>query len=79
MTNTVYFQNGKQLCQGEVMGDVSEKAIQQIQVRETIKSHFEKERALFNQGIKTLSLFFIDEVANYKSYDADGNEVQGPL
>ena len=79
LTNTVYFQNGKRLRQGEVMGDVSEKAIQQIQVRETIKSHFEKERALFNQGIKTLSLFFIDEVANYKSYDADGNEVQGPL
>ena len=66
LTNTVYFQNGKQLRQGEVMGDVSEKAIQ-------------KERALFQQGIKTLSLFFIDEVANYKSYDADGNEVQGPL
>ena len=79
LTNTVYFQNGKQLRQGEVMGDVSEKAIQQIQIRETVKSHFEKERALFNQGIKTLSLFFIDEVANYKSYDADGNEVQGPL
>ena len=79
LTNTVYFQNGKQLRQGEVMGDVSEKAIQQIQIRETIKSHFEKERVLFQQGIKTLSLFFIDEVANYKSYDADGNEVQGPL
>ena len=79
LTNTVYFQNGKQLRQGEVMGDVSEKAIQLIQIRETIKSHFEKERALFQQGIKTLSLFFIDEVANYKSYDADGNEVKGPL
>ena len=79
LTNTVYFQNGKQLRQGEVMGDVSEKAIQQIQIRETVKSHFEKERTLFNQGIKTLSLFFIDEVANYKSYDTDGNEVQGPL
>ena len=79
LTNTVYFQNGKQLRQGEVMGDVSEKAIQLIQIRETIKSHFEKERALFQQGIKTLSLFFIDEVANYKSYDADGNEMQGPL
>ncbi len=79
LTNTVYFQNGKQLRQGEVMGDVSEKAIQLIQIRETIKSHFEKERALFQQGIKTLSLFFIDEVANYKSYDTDGNEVKGPL
>ena len=79
LANTVYFQNGKQLRQGEVMGDVSEKAIQLIQIRETIKSHFEKERALFQQGIKTLSLFFIDEVTNYKSYDTDGNEVQGPL
>ena len=79
LTNTVYFQNGKQLHQGEVMGDVSEKAIQLIQIRETIKSHFEKERTLFQQGIKTLSLFFIDEVANYKSFDMDGNEVQGPL
>ena len=79
LTNTVYFQNGKQLRQGEVMGDVSEKAIQLIQIRETIKSHFEKERALFQQGIKTLSLFFIDEVANDKSYDTDGNEIQGPL
>lgn len=78
-TNTIHFQNGQSLRQGEVMGDVSEKAIQQIQIRETVKSHFEKERALFKQGIKTLSLFFIDEVANYKSYDSDGNEVKGPL
>ena len=78
-TNTIHFQNGQSLRQGEVMGDVSEKAIQLIQIRETIKSHFEKERALFQQGIKTLSLFFIDEVANYKSYDTDGNELQGPL
>jgi type III restriction enzyme len=78
-TNTIHFQNGQSLRQGEVMGDVSEKAIQLIQVRETIKSHFEKERALFQQGIKTLSLFFIDEVANYKSYDDEGDEVPGPL
>jgi len=78
-TNTIHFQNGQSLRQGEVMGDVSEKAIQLIQVRETIKSHFEKERALYQQGIKTLSLFFIDEVANYKSYDDEGNEVPGPL
>ena len=79
LTNTIHFQNGQSLRQGEVMGDISEKAIQLIQVRETIKSHFEKERALFQQGIKTLSLFFIDEVANYKSYDDEGNEVPGPL
>ena len=78
-TNTVYFRNGDQIRAGEVMGDVSEKTIQQVQIRETVKSHFEKERQLFQQGIKTLSLFFIDEVANYKSYDESGEVVKGPL
>ena len=61
------------------MGDVSEKTIQRVQIRETIKSHFEKERQLFQQGIKTLSLFFIDEVAHYKSYDESGEIVKGDL
>ena len=78
-TNTVYFRNGDRLRKGEVMGDVSEKTIQQVQIRETVKSHFEKERQLFQQGIKTLSLFFIDEVANYKSYDEQGEVVKGDL
>ena len=78
-TNTVYFRNGDHLRKGEVMGDVSEKTIQQVQIRETVKSHFEKERQLFQQGIKTLSLFFIDEVANYKSYDEQGEVVPGFL
>lgn len=79
LTNTIHFLNGKSLRRGEVTGDISEKAIQRIQIRETVKSHFEKERSLFRLGIKCLSLFFVDEVANYKSYDADGNEVQGPM
>ena len=78
-TNTVYFRNGDQIRAGEVIGDVSEKTIQQVQIRETVKSHFEKERQLFQQGIKTLSLFFIDEVANYKSYDEQGEIVKGDL
>ncbi|MCQ2067801.1 MAG: DEAD/DEAH box helicase family protein [Bacteroidaceae bacterium] len=79
LTNTVYFQNGETLRKGEVMGDVSEQQMQRIQIRETIRSHFEKEAQLFRQGIKTLSLFFIDEVANYKSYDEQGEVVKGPL
>ena len=79
LTNMVYFMNGDSLHKGEVMGDVSEKQLQRIQVRETIKSHFEKEAILFKQGIKTLSLFFIDEVANYKSYDEQGEVVKGDL
>lgn len=77
LTNTIHFLNGKSLRQGEVTGD--KKAIPRIQIRETVKSHFEKEISLFRLGIKCLSLFFVDEVANYKAYDADGNEVQGPL
>ena len=75
--NTVTFLNGVTLHKGEVVGDVSELALQRVQIRETIRSHFEKERELFEKGIKTLSLFFIDEVAKYKSYDEQGNEVKG--
>lgn len=59
------------------MGDVSEQDMRRIQIRETILSHFEKEERLFNMGIKSLSLFFIDEVAKYRQYDEDGNEVLG--
>ena len=71
------FLNGVTLHKGEVTGDISELALQRVQIRETIRSHFEKERELFDKGIKTLSLFFIDEVAKYKSYDEQGNEVKG--
>ena len=79
LTNMVYFMNGDSLHKGDVVGDVSEKQLQRIQVRETVKSHFEKEATLYKQGIKTLSLFFIDEVANYKSYDELGEMVKGEL
>ena len=79
LTNTVYFMNGDVLRKGEVMGDVPEQQIQRIQIRETIRSHFEKEATLFRQGIKTLSLFFIDEVANYKGYDEQGGVEKGFL
>ena len=78
-TNTVFFQNGEHIRKGEVAGDATEEQIQRIQIRETIQSHFEKEAKLFAQGIKTLSLFFIDEVANYKSYDEAGEVVHGYL
>lgn len=79
VNNTVYFRNGERIKAGEVVGDVSEKTIQLVQIRETVKSHFEKERLLFRQGIKILSLFFIDEVSNYKSYDEQGEVVKGQL
>ena len=73
----VVFTNGETIVKGQVIGDHNELHIQRIQIRETIKAHFEKERELFKKGIKCLSLFFIDEVAKYRSYDDDGNEVKG--
>ena len=76
-TDTVTFLNGITLKKGEVFGDSNELAMQRVQIRETIVSHFEKERELFARGIKTLSLFFIDEVAKYKSYNAEGEVEKG--
>ena len=73
----VYFLNDEVISTGNVVGDISEKDMRRIQIRETILSHFEKEEKLFNKGIKTLSLFFIDEVAKYRQYDEDGNELLG--
>ncbi len=76
-SGTVTFTNGEVIKTGEVVGDVSEKDMRRIQIRETILSHFEKEEKLFNMGIKTLSLFFIDEVSKYRQYDENGDEVLG--
>ena len=72
---TVTFTNGEVIHAGEVIGDVSEADLRRVQIRETIRSHFEKEKELYSKGIKTLSLFFIDEVAKYRKYDEDGNEI----
>lgn len=77
LINRIMFTNGTVLSTGEFVGDVSENDMRRIQIRETILSHFEKEEKLFNKGIKTLSLFFIDEVAKYRQYDEDGNELLG--
>ena len=75
--DAVVFTNGEIITAGDVIGDVSEKNMRRIQIRETILSHFEKEERLFNKGIKTLSLFFIDEVAKYRVYDDNGDELLG--
>ncbi|MDL2220725.1 DEAD/DEAH box helicase family protein, partial [Eubacteriales bacterium OttesenSCG-928-N14] len=73
----VTFTNGDVITTGDVVGDVSEKDMRRIQIRETILSHFEKEEKLYNMGIKALSLFFIDEVAKYRQYDENGDELLG--
>jgi restriction endonuclease len=62
---------------GEAYGDVDAFAVQRQMIRRTIKEHLDKELRPRPQGIKVLSLFFIDEVAKYRSYDSDGNSVKG--
>jgi type III restriction enzyme len=75
--SVVTFSNGDSLAAGEASGNVNEDDIRRIQIRETISSHFDKEEKLFEQGIKCLSLFFIDEVAKYRQYSEDGEEILG--
>lgn len=75
--DSVEFINGIKLYAGDVIGKVSEDQLRRIQIRETIISHVQRERELFYKGIKVLSLFFIDEVAKYKQYDAAGQPMNG--
>ena len=69
-TDTLSFTNGVELVVGDATGDVNEPALRRIQIREAVKAHFDKEQALFQQGVKVLTLFFIDEVAKYRDYAA---------
>ncbi|MCB0098712.1 MAG: DEAD/DEAH box helicase family protein, partial [Caldilineaceae bacterium] len=64
----VEFTNGHILTAGDVTGDITEMTKRRIQIREAIRAHFEKEQTLFAQGIKVLSLFFVDEVVKYRDY-----------
>ena len=62
---------------GQAYGDVEPLAVQRQMIHRTIKEHLDKEKRLAPQGIKVLSLFFIDAVEKYRAYDADGNPVKG--
>lgn len=72
VTRTLSFTNGVVLEEGQVQGQTDEAAVRRVQIRETIRAHFERERLLHRRGIKVLSLFFIDEVAKYRRYDETG-------
>ena len=74
---SVSFVNGTKIYVGQCYNDASEKTMRTLQIRETIIAHLQKEKQLFSQGIKVLSLFFIDEVAKYRQYDGEGNAVDG--
>ena len=68
----VTFSNGKEIKSNELVGSTEDKILARNQIRETIKTHFDKEKELYARGIKVLSLFFIDEVAKYRVYNENG-------
>ena len=68
--------SGIRLNVGEANGGDDE-AVKRLQIRKTIEEHFEKELELQGKGIKVLSLFFLDRVANYREYPEEGDSVKG--
>ena len=70
----VRFLNGLTLHEGDAVGSVNEDYIRRIQIRETIRTHLERERQLFSQHIKVLSLFFIDHVDSYRLYEGEDSK-----
>ena len=80
MDNSITFQNGLQLYAGQIHGRKQALELQRrIQIRETIRTHIQRERELYPQGIKVLSLFFIDEVKKYRDYDGGSEDGRNGL
>jgi type III restriction enzyme len=68
---------GQDVYPGDILNDKDEHAFRRVQIRECILSHLQKEKQLFGQGIKVLSLFFIDTVEKYRVYDELGDQQLG--
>lgn len=68
--------NGNVLYKGDIQGGLTDE-VMKFQIRKTIEEHLKKQKRLNKFGIKVLSLFFIDKVANYKQYDSSGNPEKG--
>lgn len=69
--------SGREVYEGQAIGNITEEAIRRIQIRTTIEKHLEREQSLYRQGIKVLSLFFIDAVEKYRLYKAGGETEKG--
>ena len=64
---------------GEAYGAVDQSAVHREMIRKAIREHLDKEKRLRPQGVKVLTLFFIDKVANYRDRDEDGSQAKGPF
>jgi type III restriction enzyme len=76
VNQSVTFSNGVQLTTGQSQGGLNDQ-LMKFQIQKTIEEHLKKEKRLNPKGIKVLSLFFIDRVANYRDYDDAGNIIPG--
>lgn len=74
--NCISLSNGNILYKGESQGGLNDE-VMKFQIRKTVEEHLKKEKRLNPKGIKVLSLFFIDKVANYREYDEAGNPHPG--
>jgi type III restriction enzyme len=72
----IEFSGGKVVYRGEATGGLTDQILKEM-IDATVENHFKKEKELRSYGIKVLSIFFIDRVANYRSYDDLGNPVVG--
>lgn len=73
---SIELSNGEIILTGNALGGLTNEVIK-VQIRKTVEEHFQKEKKLKSKGIKVLSLFFIDRVANYRSYDSNGYPLKG--
>ncbi len=72
----IEFSSGKIVYKGQAVGGLTDQILKEM-VDATVENHFKKEKDLRSKGIKVLSIFFIDRVANYRSYDDQGNATKG--
>ena len=68
--------NGETIFLGDTLGGLNDE-VMKVQIKKTVEEHFLKERKFKNKGIKVLSLFFVDRVANYRAYNSDGKPRKG--
>ena len=62
---------------GDIHGGVDVRTVHREMMRKAIREHLDKELRLRPQGIKVLTLFFIDKVAHYRRYDDAGHPTKG--
>ncbi len=73
---SITLSNGNVLYKGTTQGALTDE-LMKFQMRKTVEEHLKKELKYQSKGIKVLSLFFIDRVANYRQYDSNGNPIKG--